>query len=241
MNKLLSLIETVHHHDALNNIFYDQWVSAPLSSSSIKLFAINYLEFTRSFPQTLTQLILNVPNLEARVEYTKILFSELGNGNCEKAHSVLFERFCNDLLLFTNKSKFKSLEKLKNDTPILESTLHLINGEKSLYSGDVYIAVGAQLALESQAYNMISQLYDGARNYISFWPNRSSFHESCEFFYVHIGSTEKEHRLEALSAAEKIIKNEDHLQKAIFGFQEHLNLFANFWKNQITELEKLFS
>lgn len=234
MIELLNLlVEKVHENEALDNDFYNKWIEAPVSTKIICLFARNYNEFTSCFPGVLAQLIANTKQLSARVEYSKILYSELGNGQLEKAHPILFEKFCNDLLGHMCVPGALNMKDLEKQVPILDGTINLINGEKKLYSGDIFTAVGAQVALEAQAYNMICQLYEGARNYLHLWPNKSSFHESCEFFYAHIGAAEKDHKVEALAAANKIIQTDEELEKAIYGFKKHLELFSNFWKSLI--------
>lgn len=231
MQKIINLIENLPFHEALNNDFYRQWITAPLSIESIKIFVLNYWKFSKEFPKTLATLIANAQDIQPQIEYAKILYSELGYGKAEKAHSVLFENFCNDLAMKMGKPGYFAIENLKKKTPLLEETIQLLEGERILYSQDIAVGAGAQLALECQAYSMLSFLYEGARNYSSLWPSLSNFHESCEFFYIHIGSAEKDHREEALSAVKSIIKSDPELiKKAIYGFEEHLNLFANFWK-----------
>lgn len=238
MKELINLIDLIPTHKALDNNFYSKWVAQPLPIEDIAIFALNYWEFSWRFPETLARLISNTQVIHARVEYTKILFSELGYGKAEKAHSVLFEKFCDDLAEKLGKPGYLSIENLKRRMPLLDETIKLTEGEKNLYSQNIAVGAGAQLALECQAYNMISLLYEGARNYAHLWPNLSSFHESCEFFYIHIGSAEKDHREEALSAVTSIIKTDDLLaEKAIYGFNEHLNLFANFWQAIAEEME----
>lgn len=237
MQQLIHLIEQLPAHEALKNKFYSRWVKTSLPIESIAVFALNYWEFSKQFPTTLAQLIVNTQDVSAQVEYTKILYSELGYGKTKKAHSVLFQNFCRDLAEKMGVPGSLSLEHLK--IPLLAETIQLIEGEKNLYSQDVAIGAGAQLALECQAFNMLSMLYEGARNYADMWPSLSDFHESCEFFYIHIGSAEKDHREEALAAVENIIKSDPVLlKKAIYGFNEHLNLFANFWKAIGVEMDK---
>jgi hypothetical protein len=37
-------------------------------------------------------------------------------------------------------------------------------------------------------------LYEGSRQYIDVFETLDEFHEYCEYFYVHIGEAEKDHR-----------------------------------------------
>lgn len=238
MNELIKLVDAIPTHKALNNRFYSRWTSGKLSIEQIAIFARNYWEFSWCFPEALAELIINSQDVTARVEYTKILYSELGYGKVEKAHSSLFANFFSDLSEKSGKPNYLSIQNLKKYIPLLEITKKLTQGEKLLYSQDLAIGAGAQLALECQAYHMISLLYEGARNYANLWPNISSFHESCEFFYVHIGLAEKDHREEALAAINNIVKTDTALiQKATYGFNKHLNLLADFWYGLSMEME----
>jgi len=229
MGPLIHLVESIQTHEALNNIFFQKWIASPLSIHQVSVFARNYWEVTYKFPKVLALLIANVANTCARAEYTKTLYSEMGNGNTKAVHSILFERFCNDLFKCMGASDYLTIEKLKEDSSLLPETQNLINGQIELYTAQPSIAVGAQLALEWQAYTMIRKLYDGAKNYSTLWPTEDSFHESCEFFYVHIGSAEKEHKKQALLATERIIENDNLFLQMKHGFDKHLDLLAKFW------------
>jgi hypothetical protein len=238
MQELIKLVNAIPAHKALNNAFYSKWTEKPLPIEHIAIFVRNYGEFTWCFPEALAGLIINSQNIQARVEYTKILYSELGYGKVEKVHSYLFEKFFSALSEKMGRPGYLSMENLKRSVPLLEITKKLTKDEKNLYSQNSSVGAGAQLALECQAYNMISQLYEGARNYANLWPSQSNFHEACEFFYIHIGSAEKDHKDEALSAINNIVKADAFLIKqAIYGLNAHLNLFAEFWDALSTEMD----
>jgi pyrroloquinoline quinone (PQQ) biosynthesis protein C len=229
MNGLAYLLEGIHVHKAVNNGFYQKWMGAKLTIEQIAIFARNYWELTYRFPEALATLILNIDDIHTRTEYTKTLYSEMGNGNSKRAHSVLFEKFCNDLAKYLGHENYLTMDSLKTSVFILSETTSLIARQKELYSQEHPIAAGAQLALEWQAYTMIRQLYEGARNYMGLWPSQDKFHESCEFFYVHISSAEKEHKEESITAALNIITAGGQFTKIEYGFKMHLNLIAAFW------------
>ena len=158
MQEIIKLVETISVHRALNNRFYSKWTANPLPIEHIAIFARNYWEYTWHFPESLAGLIVNSQNLMARVEYTKILYSELGYGKAEKAHSFLFEQFLCDLSEKMGIPDYFSIQNLKEKYPLLEVTEKLIQGQKRLYSQNLAVAAGAQLALECQAYSMIAKL-----------------------------------------------------------------------------------
>lgn len=237
MNNLLRLVQKIGNHEATNNFFYQKWLHTKLTAEKIAVFARNYWELTYRFPEALAALIQNIDNVYTRTEYTKTLYSEMGNGDPKRVHAVLFEDFCNDLFRNLGYENSLSMDFLKRTTPLLSQTIELIKWQRELYSKEYAVAAGAQLALEWQAYTMITQLYDGARNYIDLWPTRDKFHESCEFFYVHIGAAEKEHKNESITAALKITENGGEFSQIELGFNKHLELLASFWNAIASEMD----
>lgn len=223
------LAHTVYQSGALNNRFYDLWTSSQLNLKQIAIFARNYGEFNRAFPEVLSIMIGNAANIAARTEYTKTLYSEMGCGLAEKVHSVLFEQWL--LALGEKMGCAESLrwESIERDYSVLPQTRELIDGEKNLYANDSATASGAQLALEWQAYTMLRRLYDGAVQYKVLWGDEDKFHEACEYFYAHIGAVEKEHKIESLNGARQFYCGQQSLKRIEDGFFKHLMLFENFW------------
>jgi pyrroloquinoline quinone (PQQ) biosynthesis protein C len=225
---LVDLVNVVKNHPAINNIFFETWMNDKLSINQIAIFARNYWEWTYRFPQAIAQLIMNTPDTELRVEYSKILFSEMGDGNYKKSHVVLFENFIISLLNNLDGDVY-SIDSLRSTFDLTNETKLLLDGQSKLYSNSLQVAVGAQLAIEWQAYTMISKLYEGARIYKSLWDDLDGFHEDCEFFYTHIGATEKDHKVSSLLSATKFLTRKNSLDEIEYGFSEHLNLIEGFW------------
>lgn len=238
MQELEALVKNISYHKALDNVFYNTWIANKLSLKQIGVFVRNYWEFAYRFPEALALLLINTNNVVARAEYAKTLYSEMGYGNPHKIHSVLFESFSIALSSCLGDQSFLQISSLKNEYSLLSSTQNFIDGQKKLYSGNASIAVGAQLALEWQAYTMISKLYEGARNYMRLWPNPEQFHEDCEFFYIHIGTAEKEHKKESIEAATKVIEDGGSFELVKQGYNKHLTLIAEFWEGIAIEISK---
>lgn len=236
MNKLLQLVKNIDTHEAVNNRFFEIWVGKKIKIEQIAIFARNYWEFTYRFPESLAILILNADNISARLEYTKTLYSEMGNGHINGVHVLLFENFYKNLSSKLNIPNYLSMDSLVEDLKLLPDTSNFITGQKELYSQEYSIAVGAQLALEWQAYTMVRKLYEGARNYMDLWKNQDEFHEACEFFYVHIGEAEKNHKDESIAAAYKVITSGGDFNKLEYGFTKHLDLIAAFWNGIADEI-----
>ena len=236
---LHTLAKTVYASGALNNDFYDLWTAAPLSVRQIRVFARNYGEFNRAFPEVLAVMICNTRNVDAQTEYAKTLYSEMGNGDVRKVHSVLFDGWLAELGRVMNERDALSWRNVERDVDVLPETRALIHGEKRIYASDNATGAGAQMALEWQAFTMLRRMYDGATLYKQLWNEEDEFHEACEYFYAHIGATEKEHKIESLQAARQFCTDADSTLRIQNGFLEHLQLFEKFWNAIAREMRAI--
>ena len=236
-NALEELTRNITTRPALDNRFYHAWMAGPLKIEALEIFVRNYGAFVKAFPDALAALILATDNSEAKTEHVKTLYSEMGYGNTEKLHSVLFDNFFSELSRRMGYESRLDRARLMAEIPLLPSTEEFLSKEQDLYATtNVRIGVGAQLAQEWQAYTMLRQLYDGARNYIDLWPKPDEFHEACEYFYVHIGAAEKDHKEEAITAAMQYADDEAGLAEVTVGFNSLLEIFANFWEGVYTAM-----
>ncbi|HST23391.1 MAG TPA: iron-containing redox enzyme family protein [Blastocatellia bacterium] len=229
ISTLKELLAEIPRHPALNNPFYKEWMAHRLGLEELELFARNYGAWVKSFPDALAILVFTTTDLDAKSEYVKTLYSELGYGNARKSHSVLLDNFLTELADKLGDKSRLDRSRLEKEFELIPFTEELIKGEQALYA-DLLLATGAQLALEWQAYTMLRQLYDGARNYLPLWSNPDEFHEACEYFYIHIGEAEKEHKVESLNAVEQYAIDENSVNIIMEGFHRHLELIANFWR-----------
>lgn len=235
---LESLLLKITATPALDNAFYREWTSRRFSIPELQVFARNYGAWVRSFPDALAVLLVTTSDLEAKTEYVKTLYSEMGYGNATKVHSVLLSGFFKELARQMGHENKLDQEALAGAMRLLPGTTALIEGERALYS-DTQMSFGAQLALEWQAYTMLRKLYDGARNYLDLWANPDEFHEACEYFYAHIGATEKDHKEESLKAVKRYAVDEQALDRITEGYNCHLELIANFWQGLHGEITGL--
>lgn len=226
---LEALLADITNHPALNNEFYHEWMTRKLTVEELAVFARNYGEWVKAFPDALAILLVTTQDIDAKTEYVKTLFSEMGYGNSEKVHCILLNNFFKELVRKMGHESDMDWETLQRNVDLIPTTQELIQGEQDLYR-DPQMSFGAQLALEWQAYTMLRKLYDGARNYLPMWDNPDEFHEACEYFYAHIGATEKEHKQESLKAVKRYATSEESLAKMIDGYQRHLELIVNFWR-----------
>jgi len=226
---LETLLADITNHPALNNEFYQEWMTRKLTIEELAVFARNYGEWVKSFPDALAILLVTTDDIDAKTEYVKTLYSEMGYGHAEKVHSVLLNNFFKELAGKMGHSGEVEWDRLRQAVELEPATRELVKGEQDLYR-DPQMSFGAQLALEWQAYTMLRKLYDGARNYLPLWSNQDEFHEACEYFYAHIGATEKEHKEESLRAVRRYATSEESLAKMLEGYHQHLRLIHNFWR-----------
>jgi hypothetical protein len=223
------MLGNINKHPAVDNAFYTAWMARDFRIEELEVVARNYGAWVKSFPDSLAILVARSEDIHAKTEYVKTLYSEMGYGRPDKAHSVLLDSFFEQLASQLGHETKLSRSRLDREVELLGSTRALIDGEQELY-GDRRRSIGAQLALEWQAYTMVRKLYEGARNYIGLWPDPDGFHEACEYFYAHIGAAEKDHKEESLIAARHLALSEQRVLDMIEGYEQHLSLIASFWE-----------
>lgn len=221
-----ALAESSSTHPAVDNQFYDLWMNTRLSADHVELVARNFYERVRETPYRLALAVLHVNDIRARSETVENLNDEMGEGDPSKAHTVLLKRFFEELLsrMHGRPVVFEQL-----DQPILPSTAKVVSEGREVFSSPSSpTACGALLAQEWHAYPQLVKLYEGARNYSGYF-GLEEFHENCEFFYLHIGATEKEHKRQSLSTAAALCKSEEDVVALEHGFSTYLNLLAAHW------------
>ena len=230
--KVEALARTVFTHGALNNAFYQRWLNERMGFDEVEIFACNYWARTRRTATMVALSLLRANTLPARVEIVKNLYSELGGGDVHKVHSVLLRSYLLDVLSRLAKRPY-SLAELEA-VPVLPSTQLFIEEQEALYAPhglgrpDSYV-LGALLAQEWLAYSMLTRLYEGARNYQHLYTHNDEFHEQCEYFHVHIGEAEKEHKVQAVKAAALECCTEQDLEGLKVGFNRFLSITENYW------------
>ncbi|WNG37661.1 iron-containing redox enzyme family protein [Archangium violaceum] len=233
-----NLAESVFSHEALNNNFYTAWMAGPLDLPRVEIFARNYLVRTNNTSTMVALSFLSTADVLARVEIVKNLHSEFGYGNPAKAHIVLLEGFLTQLLsrLAGRSYQLSELERL----PILPTTSQFVVEQRQLYThSNERMVLGTLLAQEWLAYSMLTRLYEGARNYRHLFRTLDEFHENCEYFYVHIGEAEKDHKEQAIVSANRVCRTDEELAELKSGFDKFLGITAAFWRGIHEEMSKV--
>lgn len=235
LNAIGDLAKGTRNHRALNNPFYDKWTKRQLSFDEAEVFLVNYCAWIETVTEHIARVFLATADLEARCETIKNLYSEMGCGNPEKAHITLLRKFAVALLTELGGKPYQ----LPAQSELLQpSTRALIDSQSRLFGNDSpQIAAGALLAQEWQAFTMLVQLYDGARLYIPAWKDSEDFHDAAEYFYIHIGEAEKEHKIQSIKSAGQYVHSDAELAALKEGYADFLDVLANFWQGISARME----
>jgi len=232
-----ALAESTAQNRALNNGFYEIWLSRRLNATQAAIFARNYCAWIETVPDQIARVFLSHDDLEAKCETVKNLFSEMGFGDPEKTHISMLRRFMSDLVTRLQGSPYNVLE---DKRPLLPTTLELTKLQRELFgNNDPQVSAGALLAQEWQAYTMLVQLYEGTRLYMPLWGHQIEFHEACEYFYLHIGDAEKEHKIQSIHSAEAYCHSQGEFERIRAGYEGFLTALEHFWVGLTEDINKV--
>lgn len=145
--------QLVLEHGAVNNSYLDRVRSGDLSDEELKEFAMEFYNFARFFPQVLVAQLVNTEDEQIADELTKVLYSELGDGETRRRHELLYRNFLRSLGIDIHDAMTRSM---------LPSTHAYIEGMERLYSdGNHAKALGASFGLENMAITMWDHLIPG--------------------------------------------------------------------------------
>jgi hypothetical protein len=229
--KIQSLAESALTHEALNNAFYQRWMGGSLSLGDVEVFARNYLTRIRQTSHMDALSFLGTFVLHAQVDVVKNLYAKMRDDNPEKTFALL-ESYLIDLLSRLADRPY-SMDELMA-LPVLDSTCTFSREQLSLYTDGGHNnnprhVLGTLLAQEWLAYSMLTRLYEGARNYKHLYVNNDDFHEHCEYFYIHIGDAEKEHKIQAVKAATQECTTDQHIEEVSASFNRFLVITEQYW------------
>jgi pyrroloquinoline quinone (PQQ) biosynthesis protein C len=233
LERIRALVRSFSEHPAFKNPFYELWMAEALPVSQVEIVALNFYERVRRTPDRIALAFLQMNDIKARAETIENLSDEMGRGNAAKVHSVLLREFFETLL---SRLHGRHIDLDEVDAQVLPSTRRLIEGGQKVFGSPYpHEACGALLAQEWHAYPQLVFLYEGVRNYLGYF-GHERFHEMCEYFYLHIGATEKEHRVHTLSTAAQMCHTTAHLKHLERGFATYLDLLADNWAEIYTTI-----
>jgi pyrroloquinoline-quinone synthase len=140
-------------HGAINNSYLDRFTSGDLTDADVREFATEFYNFARFFPQILVSQLVNTEDEKVADELTKVLYSELGDGQTHHRHELLYRDFLRSIGIDVHWAMSR---------PMLPSTRAYIEGMEQLYSdGNHSKALGASFGLENMAITMWDHLIPG--------------------------------------------------------------------------------
>ena len=182
----------VLRHGAINNPYLSRFRTGELSDPELRDFAIEFYSFARFFPKILVSQLVNTEDESIAEELTRVLYSELGDGNPHHRHELLYRRFLTSVGISIQEA---------HSRPMMPSTKAYIDGMESLYSsGNHEQALGASFGLENMAITMWDHLIPGLQTL------RNSRHPrmDIEYFTFHrdLEATHEQAMENAVSALE---------------------------------------
>lgn len=159
----------VLEHGAINNPYLDRFRSGEITDEELREFAVEFYNFARFFPQILVAQLVNTEDEQIADELTKVLYSELGDGETRRRHELLYRDFLRSLGIDVHAAMTR---------PMLLPTRAYIEGMERLYSDSNHSkALGAAFGLENMAITMWDHLIPGLTHL------RSSRHPTMDLTY----------------------------------------------------------
>lgn len=186
--------QLVLRHGAINNPYLDRFRSGNLSDKELTEFAIEFYNFARFFPKILVSQLVNTEDEAIADELTRVLYSELGDGQTRRRHEFLYRNFLRSIGIDVHVAMSR---------PMLPSTRAYIEGMGQLYSdGNHAKALGASFGLENMAITMWDHLIPGlahlkAARYAGMDMTYFTFHRQLEATHEEA----MEHAVEAMQGA----------------------------------------
>jgi pyrroloquinoline quinone (PQQ) biosynthesis protein C len=145
--------DLVLRHGAINNPYLDRFQTGTLTDDELREFALEFYNFARFFPRILVSQLVNTEDEAVADELTRVLYSELGDGQTSHRHELLYRDFLRSIGIAVHDAMGR---------PMLPSTRAYIEGMEQLYSdGNHAKALGASFGLENMAITMWDHLIPG--------------------------------------------------------------------------------
>ena len=209
-------------HKAINNTYLDRFQSGDLDDSDLREFAVEFYNFARFFPQILVSQLVNTEDEQVADELTKVLYSELGDGQTRNRHELLYRDFLRSVGIDVHEAMSR---------PMLPSTRAYIEGMERLYSdGNHAKALGASFGLENMAITMWDHLIPGlthlkSTRYPSMDITYFTFHRQLE-------STHEEamaHAVKAVQGSSNAGMSDREKEDFRYGVSTVLGFLEGFW------------
>ncbi len=210
------MIKIVHSHPAVNNAFLTRFSNGQVSDKEFNDFAKEFFHFSRTFPAILASLLVNTADEAEAFELTKVLTSELGDGDPNMRHELLFRKFLRSIGIDPTKVINSAMKR---------STKSYLEGLQRLYGGrDHAKALGASFGLENMAIPMWDQLIPGLKKI----KGKRIPRMDIEYFTFH-RELEGTHE-DAMEEVTSIIGDDPAVARSFeSGINEALDVLHRFW------------
>lgn len=227
------LASSVFAHPAMSNRFYILWRKERFSLLDFQVFATNYFRRVYATTERISIALSTIQDWQSRIELLHNLSDELGHGVKENVHVLVLYRWFDSLnRILGSQGSFRTV--LESTAP-LASTSSFIERTNDLCRRGPQHAAGALLAQEWHGYTQIAYLFEGFRNYQALYEFHE-FHDVSEYFYVHLGRAEKEHRKQASVIAARHCTTVEEFAIISKSFQSYMNLLNIFWESIASNL-----
>src|SRR5262252_3021715 len=209
-------------HGAINNSYLDRFQTGDVTDAELKEFAIEFYSFARYFPRILMSQLVNTEDEKVAEELTKVLYSELGDGQTGHRHELLYRDFLRSIGVEVHDAMSR---------PMLSSTRAYIEGMEQLYSdGNHAKALGASFGLENMAITMWDHLIPGLTSL------KSSRHPRMDItyftFHRQLESTHEEamaHAVKAVQGSSNAGMSDREKEDFRCGVSTVLGFLEGFW------------
>jgi pyrroloquinoline-quinone synthase len=209
-------------HGAINNSYLDRFQTGDVTDAELKEFAIEFYSFARYFPRILMSQLVNTEDEKVAEELTKVLYSELGDGQTGHRHELLYRDFLRSIGVEVHDAMSR---------PMLSSTRAYIEGMEQLYSdGNHAKALGASFGLENMAITMWDHLIPGLTSL------KSARHPRMDItyftFHRELESTHEqamEHAVAAVEGASNAGMSDRDKEEFQIGVSAVLSYLEGFW------------
>jgi pyrroloquinoline quinone (PQQ) biosynthesis protein C len=208
-------------HGAVNNPYLKRFRSGDMSDEELNRFAVEFYNFARFFPRILVSQLVNTEDEQVADELTKVLYSELGDGDAKRRHELLYRDFLRSLDIEVHDAMTR---------PMLASTRAYIEGMEQLYGdGNHQRALGASFGLENMAITMWDHLIPGLTQLKAARHSRLdltyfTFHRELEATHEEA----MEHAVEAMQRSDRRMSNRDEDDFRV-GVTAVLGFLEGFW------------
>lgn len=209
-------------HGAINNLYLDRFKNGDITDEGLKEFATEFYNFVRFFPQILISQLVNTEDEEVADDLTKILYSELGDGQPHHRHELLYRDFLRSIGIDVHEAMSR---------PMLSSTRAYVKGLEQLYGdGNHFMALGASFGLENMAITMWDHLIPG----LTYLKTARYPHADLTYFTFHrqLESAHEEameHAMETVQSATNAGMSDQEKNDFRCGVNAVLGYLEGFW------------